>query len=136
MWPSPSSPLYYTLWTHTLWASIFISSSPTGPSSITNETFSGKEKVTTDNEATTAALQALPVEPSSLRATIEPIETWGWYADFLEEHGVTVSLADALRTKLLVANKCKNDKVNSRILTEFLQSGFLPSAYLGHRAEY
>jgi transposase len=90
-------------------------------------------KVTTSEEDTLAALGQLPVPANEIQAAIEPVSQWGWYAEVLEQKGVTVKLADPVKTKLIGTNKLKNDKVDSTILAELLRSDFLPTAYLAPR---
>jgi Transposase len=90
-------------------------------------------KVPTENHAAVDALSHLPVVPSTCTPIIEPVEQWGWYAELLESHGLQVKLANPLQVGLIAKSRLKYDKVDSKILTELLQSGFLPTAYLAPR---
>lgn len=90
-------------------------------------------KVPTNAEETSKAIKQLPVAPTSCTAVIEPVAQWGWYAELLESHGLKVVLANPLQVGLIAKSRLKHDKVDSRILAELLQSGFLPTAYLAPR---
>ena len=68
-----------------------------------------------------------------IQAVIEPVTEWGWYAEALERHGLTVKLADPGKSKLIASSRLKNDKVDSTILAELLRTDFLPTAYLAPR---
>lgn len=90
-------------------------------------------KVVTEAKATVRALECLPVSPEQCRAVIEPIESWGWYADLLESQGVEMKLANPLQVSLIAKSRLKHDKVDSKILAELLRAGFLPTSYLAPR---
>ena len=90
-------------------------------------------KVPTTEEDTAKAIAALPVTPGAYKAAIEPVAQWGWYADLLESHGVPVALASPLHVGLIAKSRLKHDKVDSKILAELLQTGYLPESYLAPR---
>lgn len=90
-------------------------------------------KVPTSEKDMAKALQNIPIEKKNIQAVIEPVTEWGWYAEALERHGLTVRLADPGKSKLIAASRLKNDKVDSKILAELLRSDFLPTAYLAPR---
>jgi transposase len=87
-------------------------------------------KVPTTEEDTKKAFSTLPVKAEECRAAIEPVAQWGWYADLLESLGVTVILANPLQVGLIAKNRLKHDKIDSKILAELLQTGYLPESYL------
>lgn len=87
-------------------------------------------KVPTSESDMAKTLQAIPIEKKNIQAVIEPVTEWGWYAEALERHGLSVKLADPGKSKLIAASRLKNDKVDSTILAELLRSDFLPTAYL------
>ncbi len=90
-------------------------------------------KVPTDGEKTKSAALALPVPREQCSAVIEPVELWGWYAELLEECGLKVVLANPLQVSLIAKSKLKYDKIDSKILAELLQTGYLPASYLAPR---
>jgi transposase len=90
-------------------------------------------KVPTDGEKTKSAALALPVPKEACRAVIEPVDLWGWYAELLEECGLTVVLANSLQVSLIAKSKLKYDKIDSKILAELLQTGYMPVSYLAPR---
>lgn len=90
-------------------------------------------KVPTTENDTVKALASLPVPAEECRAAIEPVAQWGWYSEVLESQGVGVALASPLHVGLIAKNKLKHDKIDSKILAELLQTGYLPEAYLAPR---
>ena len=90
-------------------------------------------KVPTDEEKTKSAARALPVPKEECRAVIEPVDLWGWYAELLEECGLKVVLANSLQVSLIAKSKLKYDRIDSKILAELLQTGYLPASYLAPR---
>ena len=90
-------------------------------------------KVQTDGEKTKSAALALPVPIHECRAVIEPVDLWGWYAELLEECGLTVVLANSLQVSLIAKSRLKYDRIDSKILAELLQTGYLPVSYLAPR---
>ena len=86
-------------------------------------------KVPTDVKATEAAVGKLPAA-ASIQAVVEPVEHWGWYTDMLEKFGVETKLADCLKVGLIAKSRLKHDRVDAKVLSELLRSGFLPEAYL------
>ncbi len=85
-------------------------------------------KVLAKNEETREALAQLPVPATDCAAVIEPIESWGWYAELLESQGLSVALANPLQVGLIAKNRLKHDKVDSKILAELLHTRYLPTA--------
>lgn len=90
-------------------------------------------KVLTDGEKTKSAALALPVPANECQAVIEPVELWGWYAEILEDCGIKVIMANPLQVALIAKSRMKYDKVDSKILAELLQTGYLPRSYLAPR---
>jgi transposase len=90
-------------------------------------------KVPTTVEGTEKAFASLPVAANECRAAIEPVAQWGWYAELLESHGVSVVLANPSEVGLIAKNRLKHDKIDSKILAELLQTGYLPESYLAPR---
>ena len=90
-------------------------------------------KVSTDGEKTRSAALSLPVPANECQAVIEPVELWGWYAEILEDCGVKVVMANPLQVALIAKSRMKYDKVDSKILAELLQAGYLPQSYLAPR---
>ena len=90
-------------------------------------------KVLTDGEKTKSAALALPVPTNECQAVIEPVELWGWYAEILEDCGIKVVMANPLQVALIAKSRMKYDKVDSKILAELLQTGYLPRSYLAPR---
>ena len=90
-------------------------------------------RVITDEQKTKAAAASLPVEAKECSAVIEPVDLWGWYAEVLEDCGFKVILANALQVSLIAKSRLKYDKVDSKILAELLQTGYLPASYLAPR---
>jgi transposase len=90
-------------------------------------------KVITDTEKTQEAAASLPVPLQECRAVIEPVDLWGWYAELLEDCGLTVVLANSLQVALIAKSRMKYDRIDSKILAELLQTGYLPTSYLAPR---
>lgn len=90
-------------------------------------------KVITDATKTKEVVSTLPVSPTLCKAVIEPVDLWGWYAELLEECGFTVVLANPLQVALIAKSRLKYDKIDSKILAELLQTGYLPTSYLAPR---
>ncbi len=90
-------------------------------------------KVPTTVEDTVNSLALLPVPREECRAAIEPVNQWGWYSELLESQGVSVALASPLHVGLIAKNRLKHDKIDSKILAELLQTGYLPESYLAPR---
>lgn len=90
-------------------------------------------KVPTDEDKTKSAALSLPVPKEECRAVIEPVELWGWYSELLEECGLKVVLANPLQVSLIAKSRLKYDRIDSKILAELLQTGYLPVSYLAPR---
>ena len=91
-------------------------------------------KVLSKDQETKEALSQLPVAPADCAAVVEPVESWGWYAELLESQGLSVTLANPLQVGLIAKSRLKHDKVDSKILAELLHTGYphlLPRAARG-----
>lgn len=93
-----------------------------------NKIFQGK--VPTTKEDTIQTLRQIPVNWHDVRAGIEPVSQWGWFAEVLESAGIEVILIDPAKTKLIAASRLKHDKVDSEIIAELLRVDFVATAYL------
>ena len=50
-----------------------------------------------------------------INLVMEPLSQWYFYADFIENLGVKVTLAHPLRVKAIAAAKIKTDKIDAQI---------------------
>jgi len=82
-------------------------------------------RVLTAKEAVSERLKRLSLNSNNIEAVFEPIESWGWYSDLLEEFGLRVHMANTRKTALIAKNRTKNDKVDAKILAELLNKDFL-----------
>jgi len=82
-------------------------------------------KVPTDKEEVGKQLGVLGIDKQKTDVVFEPIESWGWYSDLLEELGLNVYLANTRKTALIAKNRTKNDKADAKILAELLSKDFL-----------
>lgn len=82
-------------------------------------------KIPTNKEEISKQIDILGLDVKKTDVVFEPIESWGWYSDLLEELGLKVFLANTRKTALIAKNRTKNDKVDAKILAELLNKDFL-----------
>lgn len=87
-------------------------------------------KVLNTKEAFMRLLEGLP-EPR--KAVIETSRTWGVIYDLLENLGVQVLLAHALRLRAIAEAQIKTDKRDSEILAYLLKANLIPSVHVPDR---
>lgn len=64
-----------------------------------------------------------------INLVMEPLSQWYFYADFIENLGVKVTLAHPLRVKAIAAAKIKTDKIDAQTLAHLLRANLIPTAY-------
>lgn len=69
-------------------------------------------------------------EFDTLTIAIEACNTWEHIFETLESAGHTVVLAHPLKTRVIAESKIKTDKVDAKILSHLLRTGFLPTSYI------
>ena len=82
-------------------------------------------KIPTNKEDVFKQINEIGIETNKTKVVFEPIESWGWYSDLLEELGLEVYLANTRKTALIAKNRTKNDKVDAKILAELLDKDFI-----------
>lgn len=64
------------------------------------------------------------------QAVIETGYTWGIMYDLLNDMGVDVTVAHALKVKAIASAKIKTDKIDARVLAELLRANLIPEVYV------
>lgn len=64
-----------------------------------------------------------------IKLVMEPLSQWHYYADFIEELGVGVTLAHPLKVKAISTAKVKTDKIDAKVLANLLRCNLIPEAY-------
>src|SRR5438105_7987857 len=77
-----------------------------------------KKTVPCTPEHLQAGIDALPIDPASIEAVIEPVCAWRWFSDTLEARGIRVHAANPLRTRLIAESRLKHDALDARMLAE------------------
>jgi len=65
-----------------------------------------------------------------MECVIEPVENWGWVADYLQESGHSIHLANTYKVRLIAESRIKTDRVDAKVLADLLRSGYLPEGYV------
>lgn len=65
---------------------------------------------------------------------VESTMNWMPFYENLESLGCNVVLSNPLQTKAIAAARIKNDKVDSKVLSDLLRTNYLPTAYIQPRA--
>lgn len=68
-----------------------------------------------------------------LTIAIEACNTWEHIFETLEMDGHQVVLAHPLKTRIIAEARVKTDKVDAKILTHLLRTGFLPTSYIPNK---
>jgi len=69
-------------------------------------------------------------EREPMECVVEPVENWGWVADYLAEAGHGVHLANTYKVRLIAESRVKTDRVDARVLADLLRTGYLPEGYV------
>ena len=69
-------------------------------------------------------------EFKEISIAIEACVNWEHIFETLEEEGHRVVLAHPLKTRIIAESKVKTDKVDAKILSHLLRTGFLPTSYI------
>lgn len=64
-----------------------------------------------------------------LKVVLEASGSSEWMCEFLEEHGIEMKMCHPLKTRAIASARIKNDKLDSRILSDLLRAGLIPEAY-------
>jgi transposase len=66
---------------------------------------------------------------SSIAVCAESTFNWYWLADGCAKHNIPFFLGHALYMKLIHGGKTKNDRIDAKVMTDLLRTGFFPPAY-------
>jgi len=66
----------------------------------------------------------------TMECVVEPVESWGWVTDYLEETGHKVHLANTYKVRLIAESRMKTDRVDAKVLADLLRAGYLPEGYV------
>ncbi len=69
-------------------------------------------------------------EFKEITIAIEACVNWEYIFETLEEEGYHVVLAHPLKTRIIAESKVKTDKIDAKILSHLLRTGFLPTSYI------
>jgi transposase len=64
-----------------------------------------------------------------VRAVMEAGRCWGWFYDMLSQMCDDVKLAHPLKVRAIASAKIKNDRIDSKVLTQLLAADLIPEAY-------
>lgn len=70
-----------------------------------------------------------------LQCAIENSRANEWFIDLLKQCNCEVKVSNTYAVRLIADSKCKNDKIDSRILMELLARDYLPTCYQPTKAE-
>ncbi len=85
-----------------------------------------KGRIPTDPEK----IQEFFQDFKDLTIAIEACNHWEYIFEILESKGHQVVLAHPLKTRIIAEARVKTDKVDAKILTHLLRTGFLPTSYI------
>jgi len=61
--------------------------------------------------------------------TMEPVSQWYCYADYIEELGLSVKIANPMRVKAIASARIKTDSIDAGVLADLLRADLLPESY-------
>ena len=61
--------------------------------------------------------------------TMEPVSQWYCYADYIEELGLSVKIANPMRVKAIASARIKTDTIDAGVLADLLRANMLPESY-------
>lgn len=91
-----------------------------------------QEKIFNDRETIISFFKRFP---AGVSCAIENTRATEWFIELLKEIGLKVHVSNTYAVKLITESRCKNDKIDSRVLMELLAKGFLPLCYQPSREE-
>lgn len=66
----------------------------------------------------------------ALEVAFEATYGWGWFADLLEDVGISAHMAHLRANKAIASARVKNDAVDAKTLAQLLRTGLLPESWI------
>lgn len=89
-----------------------------------------KQTVPVSPECIEQGIARLPVPAHTVHAAFEPVCGWRWVEAQLRASGMSVTVANPLKTRLIADSRQKCDSIDAQTLAELLRADFLPASYV------